>query len=286
VHALHRAIVAVTVAVISLQAAQPEDTMPVALQQMLAAERSLASRAADVGWRQAFLERLAPGAIGFANGAPGLARRQLGDLAAAGAPGALEWEPRLGDSAASGELGYLIGPMRGERAPGTGVHAAYLHVWKRQRNGRFRLALNVATPTPAAPPFEPGFTRAPATNRFTEYDESTPPLGTADGVLNAAVRSDQSRGYRSRLTADARFHRPGTAPLVGEARIMRWLETQPAFDSADTRYSEAARSGDLGYTWGTYASLVDPSDRGVYVRIWVRERDGQWHVALDALEAQ
>jgi hypothetical protein len=60
-----------------------------------------------------------------------------------------------------------------------------------------------------------------------------------------------------------------------------------------------ARSGDLGYTWGTFT--ISPSrtvtgrggrdqtqtiniEAGFYVRVWVRERSGQWKVALDVLQ--
>ena len=57
-----------------------------------------------------------------------------------------------------------------------------------------------------------------------------------------------------------------------------------------------ARSGDLGYTWGTFTiapRTVTAVGRGqqtlniqagFYVRIWVRERNGQWKVALDVLQ--
>ena len=58
-----------------------------------------------------------------------------------------------------------------------------------------------------------------------------------------------------------------------------------------------ARSGDLGYTWGTFtkapARTVTTGGRqtqtvnieaGFYVRVWVRERSGQWKVALDVLQ--
>ena len=43
-------------------------------------------------------------------------------------------------------------------------------------------------------------------------------------------------------------------PIVGDKRILQWLATQPAFTTTDTRFAEAARSGDLGYTWGTYST--------------------------------
>jgi len=76
--------------------------------------------------------------------------------------------------------------------------------------------------------------------------------------------------------------------LVGERRILQWLATQTSFSRADARYAEAALSGDLGYTWGGYTTRGrgPAAQRGFYVRVWVREQNGQWKVALDVLQPQ
>jgi hypothetical protein len=49
---------------------------------------------------------------------------------------------------------------------------------------------------------------------------------------------------------------------------------------------ETARSGDLGYTYGSYLMKGEPADHGFYVRVWTRGRDGVWRVALDVLQPQ
>ena len=77
-------------------------------------------------------------------------------------------------------------------------------------------------------------------------------------------------------------------PVVGERNATRWLATQPRYTSADTRFTEAARSGDLGYTMGTYimGPQRKPTQQGFYVRIWARARNGQWTLAMDILQPQ
>ena len=111
----------------------------------------------------------------------------------------------------------------------------YASVWKRQRDGTFKVVLDVGVPTPQAVPFAPGVQRAPSANRFSgDYDDRTPPLAAADGVLNSGAAAGQSRGYRGRLAPDARLHRPGVMPLVGEPRILAWLAGQPALTLGDT----------------------------------------------------
>lgn len=269
---------------------QGEDGLPFALAQMLEAERAFAARALVVGWKQAFLETFADSAMGFENGQLDLATTQIQRAPDPPADHRLIWEPRYGDVAASGELGYLTGPVQSilpSRDNGRPRHSVYTSIWKRGRLGAFEVILDVGVDTPNAPAFPDGFTRAAVANRFTgDYDETTPPLATADSALNAALRTGQAAAYRGRLASGVRFHRPGLQPVVGERNATRWLASQPVYSSADARYAESSRSGDLGYTWGSYTvgPRAKPRQQGFYVRVWVRERNGQWLVAMDILQ--
>ena len=258
-------------------------------------ERAFAARATEVGWKQAFLEYFAADAIGFEAGAAGLARDQVAAQPDPPKSFSLVWEPRYGDISSSGELGYLTGPATSQSPGRPARHQVYATVWKKQRDGNYKVVLDVGVGTPRAAAFAPGLVRAPNPNRFSgDYDDRTPPLAAADGVLNSQLRLGQERGYRGRLAPEARLHRSGVMPLVGSTAILAWLATQPAFTLGDTRYSESARSGDLGYTWGTYQIVRPPAraggtrrvEEGFYARVWTRERTGQWLVALDVLQPQ
>jgi len=259
---------------------------------MVAAERAFAARALIIGWKAAFLEYFADTAVGFDSGTVGLAHDQVSANPDPPKDHRLIWEPRYGDVAASGEIGYLTGPVRSilpSRDNGRPRHSTYFSIWKRERDGRFKVVMDVGVNTPSAVPFAAGFTRAASANRFTgDYDDTTPPLSAADGVLNSALRSGQVAAYRGRLASGARFHRQNILPVVGDRNVMRWLATRPAYRDADSRYAEAARSGDLGYTWGTYAigPRQKPTGQGFYVRAWERERNGQWKIAMDILQPQ
>jgi ketosteroid isomerase-like protein len=280
--------------------AQVPEPLPESLTQMIETERAFAARALVVGWKNAFLDYFSPAAVGFADGQPGSAREQIAKNPDPPKDLQLIWEPRFGDVAASGELGYPTGPVRNVRASRDGGRprfSNYASVWKRQKDGSFKVVMDVGVNTPSAVPFPPGFTRAPHKNRFTgDYDESTPPLGTADELLNSALKTSQLRAYRPRLAEGVRFHRQNQMPIVGIPAATKWLASQRAVSSADSRFSEVARSGDLGYTWGTFTIAprrVTAGGRGqqtvniqagFYMRVWVRERDGQWKVALDVLQ--
>ena len=286
-------LIAVCCCVVAALSAQTPDELPPSLRRMVETERRFAARALDVGWKQSFLEFFANEAVGFEAGKAGIAKDQF--RASPDPPKDLKliWEPRYGDVSASGELGYLTGPVRNilpSRDNGRPRHSAYFSIWKQRRDGSYAVVMDVGTPTPAPVPFARGFTWAPHANRFTgEYDEHIPPLSAADSVLNAALRTSQAGAYRDHLAPNARVHRRGRMPLVGERPILAWLATQPRYAAADGSYAEAARSGDLGYTWGTYQLAAvgrQAGERGFYVRVWVRERNGQWKIAADITEPQ
>jgi len=281
--------------------AQAPEPLPEALTQMVEAERAFAARALVIGWKDAFLEYFSPNAVGFADGQPGSAREQIAKSPDPPKDLQLIWEPRYGDVAASGELGYLTGPVRNVRASREGGKprfSNYASVWKRQKDGSFKVVMDVGINTPSAVTFPAGFSRAPHKTRFTgDYDDSTPPLGTADELLNSGLKTSQLRAYRPHLGEGVRFHRQNQMPIVGVPAATKWLASQRAVSSADSRFAEVARSGDLGYTWGTFTiaprtvtaggrgqSQTVNIQAGFYVRVWVRERNGAWKVALDVLQ--
>jgi ketosteroid isomerase-like protein len=287
--------------------AQRGEPLPPSLVKMIDTERAFAARALVVGWKQAFLDYFSDDAIGFDEDQVGLAKDQIRKNPDPPRDLQLIWEPRYGDIASNGELGYLTGPVRNilpSRNNGQPRHSNYASVWKRQTDGTYRVVMDFGVPTPGPVSYAPYFTSAPLGNRFFgDYDVHTPPLGAADSVLNSALRSGPTRAYRGRMADGGRLLRPGQLPVVGEQSVNTWAAGQRTYAFADTRFTESARSGDLGYSWGTYAMRAAPAARGTgapatgrgrsatpehgfYVRVWVRERNGQWKLALDVLQPQ
>jgi len=262
---------------------------------MVDTERAFAARAKVVGWKQSFLEYFADAAIGFDGENAGPAKDQIRQQPDPPKDLQLLWEPRYGDVAASGDLGYLTGPsttINPARDNGMPRNGNYASVWKRQADGTYKVVIDVGISTPAPAPFAPGFTRAPQGPRYVGKDtpdSAARSLRQADASLTRAALGNRVAAYRGHMAEGARLHHPNAIPLSGEAAILQWLGTQPALSTGETRYAEAAQSADLGYTWGTYAAPAagsDPAQKGFYTRVWTRGRDGAWKVALDVLQPQ
>ena len=259
--AMQRTAVALLVAIVA--------ATPPALSEMADAERAFAKRASQVGVRDSFLEFLADDAIRF-DAEPSRAKPFFEQMKPQ-PPSAVEltWEPRYGDVAASGELGYLTGPA--SRIVHTGAQQAatqlaYFSIWKRQPDGTFKVFIDQGITTPQAVTFPDGFTRPDASNRYSGNG--------ADGQFTLS-RADAMR--QPTMNADVHVYRDGEMPFVGQAAAKRIV-----VDERERRneplYAESAKSADLGITYGRYQWK---NERGHYLRVWTRSRTGRWALAFE-----
>ncbi|OLB63667.1 MAG: hypothetical protein AUI11_00540 [Acidobacteria bacterium 13_2_20CM_2_66_4] len=266
-----RILIASVAAAAALSAAPP---LPASLQAMVDAERAFSRRAAEVGMRDSFLEFFADDAVRF-DAAPSPAKAFLRQLKPQ-PPSIVElkWEPRFGDIAASGELGYLTGPaMRvvHNDPPAAPAHICYFSIWRKQANSSYKVFIDQGIGTPNAPSFAPDFTRADATDRFA---------GDARNAQETLTAADRSAGPP--LARDARVYRDGMMPFVGDAAARQMAQPRETTTKRESLFASAAMSGDLGVTYGKYTvTQGGPEEGGHYVRVWSRTRAGQWRVALE-----
>jgi ketosteroid isomerase-like protein len=257
------------------------------LRKMADTERAFAKRAQEVTVRDAFIEFFADESIGFEpdpTPARGSLRKQTRPQPAGFQ---LLWEPRLGDIAASEDLGYLTGPSE-TIAPGQPPrHGNYFSVWKRQPDGEFRVILDVGGGTPEKVTYAPGFTRATSIAMWKGAEpkaRSEASLLEADKAFAAAVASKGAVvAYSSVMHSEVHFQRPGFQPMTSRPAVVDWFNSYVKAWSTEPMKAETGGSGDLGYTWGKYN--ITPTDRaaysGYYVRVWTRKVDGTWQLAAE-----
>jgi ketosteroid isomerase-like protein len=263
---------------------------------MVETERAFAALALELGTRAAFLAYIAEDGIGFDNG-PIPLRQAMRDRPAGPEPFKLIWEPRYGDVAASGDVGYLTGPYRVESPGKDGVpavrHGCFFSVWRRQADGTFRNTLDIGVGLPEEAAFDPGFRRAPHADRYAGGaaaggGDVVASLRAAEKALNDAARAGTLReALGAVLDPDARVHREGVAPAAGAAAARRLLEGAGRLAEAESQFVGVAASGDFGWSYGRYASPAPPGaettapERGSYARVWTRHREGTWRVVAD-----
>jgi len=265
--------------------------VPPALVAMADTERAFAKAATVVGWRDAFLEYFADDAISLN---PDVAPAKDGLRKQPSTPFSifeLIWEPRTGDIAASGDLGWLTGPSTSINRKGTDArtgYGCYLSVWKKQPDGRWRVFIDVGANAPEPVPFPTGFTRTTISDPYKGKDSKAAAeksLADADRELNEQIAATGfAKAFDARLGQSSRLHRPGSVPPLGRAAIVKWLEHNAASGNARTIGVESAASGDFGYTHGRFDVRESKAGAGAYLRLWNRDAAGRWWLTVDVAQ--
>lgn len=238
------------------------------------AERAFARLSVERGLREAFLANFADDGIAFEPG-PVRLKEAWGARPAPADPKAIElaWHPVVAGVARSGALGFTSGPFRLSDTTGRrpAVDGVYFSVWRRDGGGAWKVAIDAGIRTPIAV--------------ADDALKPDPIVGAAsgparDGSLAAADAraSGAPASFEESLAADARWHVDGRAPVIGKRAIARARGTEARDARFVTLGSEAAASGDLGYTYGRRES--DGAPAGHYVHLWTREGDGDWRLVV------
>jgi ketosteroid isomerase-like protein len=112
----------------------------------------------------------------------------------------------------------------------------------------------------------------------------------ADKAFAQAAAERGAEGFLSFFADDATILPKNGAPIAGKSALreaFRQTWAQPGYSLAWMPLkAELSRSGEIGYTYGTYERkrIVDGkpvTETGKYVTIWKRQRDGRWKVVLD-----
>lgn len=124
------------------------------------------------------------------------------------------------------------------------------------------------------------------------WQNQAPKAISPDEVMNADIAfADMSRqvgmkkAFLQYIDNEGTLLRPGRLPIVGADAIdfISVLSDTVYKLSWKPMRAEIAKSGDLGYTYGTYQlQLKDTTINGTYVNIWKKESDGEWKFVLNS----
>jgi ketosteroid isomerase-like protein len=278
--------------VLTFPAWTQDKDLPPAQAELVNTERAFAKLAVERGVRESFIAYFADDGIGFAPH-PHKVKERLSNSPAPAArpPLTLNWAPVYGDIAQAGDLGWNTGPTliedtSPEKKPAR--HGMFFSVWKKQSDGSWRVALDLGGETPAAvaplnAPFKTSYresSKGPSANVNVE-EEIAGLLKVEREFLAATKASGLGRAYRSRLSDDARIHRPGLMPVAGKDALRDWLASQTMALSGEPIKADVSRSGDLGYAYGSYELGGAQPQKGYFARVWKRDAKGQWRIVMD-----
>jgi ketosteroid isomerase-like protein len=262
---------------LDLRAATGQTPDPMAL---VESERAFARDVAELGIRDGFLAHLAESSVVFQAGpVDGRASYE----ARPKTESKLAWDPVYAEISAGGDLGWTTGPWTFRPGEGEPVAAAghYVSLWRMGEDGVRRVELDVGivhdpVPKPTADPDARLLTEGvnPTGDPVADLEE-------ADRELSADAVEDVAAAYAAHATPDLRVYRMGSLPAIGQSAL-DLAAARGAF-VWEPAGAAASANGDVGYTHGRARSPgADPvADPNGYLRIWRRDGEGTWRLALD-----
>ena len=259
---------------------------------LIEAERAFAKMSLDKGMKNAFVANFADDSVFFLK-TPVNGKKFWLDYPES--QEFLTWEPVFADISQAGDLGYTTGFSEYRETPTDekALYANFISVWKKQPDGAWKVALDlgVSNPKPAANPALqlPNCTQKGKLKEKVSVEAERNALLKLDRELSEkAVKNGFSKTLLSNAADNIRLFRANEFPYVGKKAVSKALSTKSDLISWQPTRVEVANSGDLGYLYGTYEIKSAGADakvveKGDYVRIWKKQPDGKWKIAIDAL---
>jgi ketosteroid isomerase-like protein len=93
------------------------------------------------------------------------------------------------------------------------------------------------------------------------------------------------KAFQTYAVAEVRLFRENSNPFIGKQAAILALTNRKELLTWQATGEDVSRSGDLGYTYGTYSANSDDAtkkliEHGNYLRIW-KKQNGIWKVVLD-----
>jgi ketosteroid isomerase-like protein len=278
------------IALLVLLFAQPQTP----LQEMVATEQAFSRMAAEKNTRDAFMSFIADDGLLFRPGAVNGKKWMLDHpVPPSDKRPLLAWQPSLAGMSAAGDLGFTTGPWEAKEDIKDEKPAGYGHfvtVWKKQPDGswRFVVDLGISHSQSGGPQklWQPQDQKGSAKVKLVDVAAVRNTLLERDrAYAQASLKEGAVKAFSAYASPDVRLYRSGNLPFIGRTTSANALGSSNKNVSWTPIAADVSRSGDLGYTHGTYEVTGEVADaakaeRGSYVRIWKNE-GGQWRIVLD-----
>lgn len=209
----------------------------------------------------------------------------------------LEWRPTFADVAASGDLGWTMGPTVFTPPPNLDQPPTYGHfvsVWRKEQHperhvsslasGEWKVVLSAGVSHPFSATLDTALVtrKSPAAQPSpAQQSGRTSVLLQLERVFSTlSSKKGSVTAYSRYLASDARVLREGYLPAVGFDSCVALIRSINDIITWTPIASHVADSFDLGYTYGTYQSI---REKGHYVHIWRKQENGALKVVLDIL---
>ncbi len=253
--------------------------------QLLSAEYNLSTQAAGRGVFNAYQSYCDEHSLIFSP-APQAVQQYLKNRP--NLPDVLEWKPSYAKIAKSGEWGFTTGPVSWQFVGNTRRYGQYVHVWKKDQKGEWKLAYQARMehPKPGKKltqrfdnPTDRNFTKLRSQARIKQREDI---IFSTDQLFATVLKADNPTAFKEFFLPYSRFYFPRTEPLIGAQEAIDFVRKNDINILSSVDKVDRSYSGELALSYGD-ASIYygkDPDKHG-YLRIWELQEDKLWKVVVD-----
>jgi len=201
-------------------------------------------------------------------------------------PGTLIWQPIFAFAGAAGDLGVTTGPWelkKGNAQPSLG-YGHYVTIWSKQRDGKWKIALDVGIENPEPREPRPDLEVLPSdiAAGTRQQEDAGRELERAERKFTETARNDIGKAIIDSATNDVRIYRDKSFPAVGLVAVRLMLSSEHGRVMFEAGGSKMSTSGNLYYSYGNYSEeRGNVVEHGIYVMIWRANMNGDWKLALN-----
>jgi ketosteroid isomerase-like protein len=205
----------------------------------------------------------------------------------------LVWEPRFAEVSLAGDMGYTFGPWQYKKGIDDARPFAWGHfvtVWEKQADDSWKFAVDLGISHPQPPTGAVSLEQSHNAKKRTNFPvekteaERAALLSTERKFSEDSASHGAQEAFRSYAAPDVMVFREGKFPFKGKLAAAEAISLTPGLWTWQPEGWDVSRSGDLGYSYGTYwlksSDASAKPETGNYFRIW-KKRNGVWKVVVD-----
>lgn len=207
-------------------------------------------------------------------------------------PGSLTWQPKFARISANGDLAFTAGPYvyQNGKSDDDKVYGDYVSIWRADENNKFKLLMDLGIQHPEAEQEaitdfkEPDSSKLVAPSKDPFNGKSV--ILATDKIFNHSLSISTLASYKEFLSPEGRYYFPGFEPIIGQDKIMKFIDNEAITITAETVDAGRSTSNDLAYSYGTAritkGQVVSNYN---YVRIWEVDKNHKWDILLEVFSA-
>ena len=199
--------------------------------------------------------------------------------------GKLTSAPKIARISANGDLAFTAGPYTIKNGTDDASFGEYLSIWRTDLSGKLKLLFNINLEHPEPKQEQTvDFKDAATSPRIQSKDpfNGRTIITTTDKLFNTSLGFSALSAYKEFLALDGRYYFPGFEPMVGQDKILQFINNQAISIEALNTGSGRAVSGDLAYSYGKAKIKKGTITNNYnYIRIWEPDKSHKWNILVE-----